>query len=411
MTTALVGATIIDGNGGPPMPDSTIVIENERISALGPSSQISVSEGTKVIDTKGKTIIPGLNDGHTHICGEAYPDPAYPLKDLPAYAPIRGVHAARTMLDMGFTACRAMADSFYSNVALKQAVDLGIVPGPRMLVSGMMVGIIGGGASGYLPPDRYKVDEAMFSGPHDARRAVRVQILNGADFIETMVGGRVGSNARTLPEDNEWTEAELEAAADETHNRGRRIGANCYSDETVEACVLAGFDIIEHGCMVTEKGIATMVDNGVFMVPTLCAYYAYLAPDAEQHYPNYRLARGRKVAGALRENFPKYIEMGLKVAGGSDGIGPGSGRRPGEGAKELELMVEFGMTPMQAIVANTKVGADVMGLLNEFGTLEPGKLADLILIDGDPLSDISLLQKREKIQLVMKGGELFRSDL
>ena len=179
MTTAFVGATIIDGNGGPPMPDSTIVIENERISALGPSSQMSVSEGTRVIDTKGKTIMPGLNDGHTHICGEAYPDSAYPLKDLPAYAPIRGVHAARTMLDMGFTACRGMADSFYSNVALKQAVDLGIVPGPRMLVSGMMVGIIGGGASGYISPDRYKINEAMFSGPNDARRAVRVQLLNG----------------------------------------------------------------------------------------------------------------------------------------------------------------------------------------------------------------------------------------
>ena len=154
-----------------------------------------------------------------------------------------------------------------------------------------------------------------------------------------------------------------------------------------------------------------MVERGVFMVPTLCAYYAYVAPDAEQRYPSWRLARGRKVAAALKEYFPKYVEMGLKVVGGSDGSGPGSGRRPGEGAKELELMVEHGMTPMQSIVANTKLGADVMGLLDQFGTLEAGKLADLIVVDGDPLTDIAILQKREKLQLVMKGGDVFRSDL
>ena len=411
MTIALVGATIIDGNGMRQIPDGTIVINGETIERLGPSAETATPDGAQVINAAGKTVMPGLNDGHIHICGEPYPDSAYPFKDLPAYAPIRGVYAARTLLDMGFTACRGMADAYYSNVALKQAIDLGLVPGPRMLVSGMMMGIVGGGASGWSPPDRYEQNHAMFAGADDGRRAVRVQLLNGADFIETMVGGRVGSNARTLPEDNEWTDAELEAVADEAHHRGVRVGANCYSDETVEACVRAGFDIIEHGCMVTERGIAAMVERGVFMVPTLCAYYAYLAPDAEQHYPNFRLARGRKVAGALRENFPKYVEMGLKVAGGSDGSGPGSGRRPGEGAKELELMVEYGMTPMQAIVANTKVGAEVMGLLDQFGTLEPGKLADLIVVDGDPLQDIAILQQRQKIQLVMKGGEIIRSDL
>ena len=393
------------------MPNATVLVDGERITAVGSSIEIQVPSGSQILDVAGRTLMPVMVDAHNHICGEPYPNPAYPFQELPAYAPIRGVAAARTLLEMGFTACRAMADEFYANVALKQAIDLGIVPGPRILAAGMMVGIIGGGGSGWIPPQRYAHSPAMISGADDVRRAVRVQLFNGADFVETMVGGRVGSNSRTLPEDNEWSDVELEAAADEAHRRGRRIGANCYSDETIEACTRNGIDIIEHGCLATERGAAAMVEHDVFMVPTLTAYYAYLAADAEIHYPNYRLDRGRRVASALTDNFAKYVEMGVKVVGGSDGSGPGSGRRPGEGAKELELMVEFGMTPMQAIVANTKMGADVMGLLTEFGTIEVGKLADLIVLDGDPLADVAILQRREKILLVMKGGEIFRADI
>ena len=203
----------------------------------------------------------------------------------------------------------------------------------------------------------------------------------------------------------------MQAAADEAHRRGRRIGVNCYDDETIIACVNAGFDIVEHGCLVTERGLEVMVKAGTFFVPTLCAYHAYIAPDAEQRYPAWRLARGRPVGEALRERFPTYITSGVKFVGGSDGSGPGTGRRPGEGALELQLCVDYGMTPMQAIVSNTKMGADCMGLLEQFGTLEVGKLADLIVVNGDPLADIKILQDRKEIQLVMKGGEVFRSDL
>jgi imidazolonepropionase-like amidohydrolase len=189
-----------------------------------------------------------------------------------------------------------------------------------------------------------------------------------------------------------------------------RIGGNCYSDTSVEMLLRSGFDAIEHGCLITERGIAALVQKQAFIVPTLSAYYAYVAPDAEKRYPAWRIAKGKLIDAALRKMFPKYIEAGVKVAGGSDGSGPGSGRRPGEGAKELELMVQYGMNPMQAIVASTRMGADVMGLLDQFGTVEPGKLADLIVVDGDPLKDIAILQQREKIEMVIKGGEIFRRD-
>ncbi len=198
---------------------------------------------------------------------------------------------------------------------------------------------------------------------------------------------------------------------DEAHRQGKLIGANCYSDDSIEMCVVASFDAIEHGCLVTPRGVEAMVKRGTWMVPTLGAYNAYLAPEAEQQYLAWRLAKGRLVAEVLRETFPKYLDMGLKVVGGSDGAGPGVGRRPGEGALELELMVDYGMTPMQAIVANTRLRAEVCGLLDQFGTLEEWESSNIIVVDGDLLADIKVLQKRERIQVVVKGGEVFRSDL
>ena len=411
MITALTGGTLIDGSGGEPLPNATIVIEDDRIVRVGTAAHAPAPPGANVINVAGKWVMPGMVDGHIHICGEPYPNPAYPFKELPAYAPIRGVAAARTLLDMGFTAARSMADLNFSGVALKQAIDLDVVPGPRLLAAGEMVIVEASASGGWIPPQARLPQARMFTGADDARRAVRWQILNGADFVETMIGGPVGTNGPIRLTDTEWTFEEMQAAADEAHRRGRRIGVNCYDDETIIACVNAGFDIVEHGCLVTERGLEVMVKAWTFFVPTLCAYHAYIAPDAERQYPAWRLARGRLVGETLRERFPTYITSGVKFVGGSDGSGPGTGRRPGEGALELQLCVDYGMTPMQAIVSNTKMGADCMGLLEQFGTLEVGKLADLIVVNGDPLADIKILQDRKEIQLVMKGGEVFRSDL
>lgn len=410
MTIALVGGMLIDGNGGSPVRDATVILDGERISAVGLSTQTPVPEGARIISVRGKTVMPGLVDGHNHICGEAESSASSPLRKLAAFGSIRGVAAARKLLEMGFTACRAMGSANYDNVALKVAIDQGLVPGPRMLTAAYCLRVAGN-IREWVPPELYMPHPGQFTGPWEARRAVRVQMLNGADFIEAQTAGAVGSNAPTPLDVSEWTMDEMAAAVDEAHRYGVGICANCYSDKSVEMLLGAGFDAIEHGCLITERGIAALAERGSFLVPTLCAYYAYVAPDGERRYPAWRVAKGRMIDGVLRKMFPKYIEAGVKVVGGSDGTGPGSGRRPGEGAKELELMVEYGMSAMQAIVANTKMGADVMGLLDQFGTLESGKLADLIVVDGDPLKDISILQKREKIQVVMKGGEIFRSDL
>ena len=267
MITALTGGTLIDGNGGEPLPNATIVIEDDRIVRVGTAADAPAPPGANVIDVAGKWVMPGMVDGHIHICGEPYPNPAHPFKELPAYAPIRGVAAARTLLDMGFTAARSMSDLNFSGVALKQAIDLDVVPGPRLVAAGEMVIVEASASGGWVPPQARLPQARMFTGADDARRAVRWQILNGADFVETMIGGPVGTNGPIRLTDTEWTVDEMQAAADEAHRRGRRIGVNCYDDETIIACVNAGFDIVEHGCLVTERGLEVMVKAGTFFVP------------------------------------------------------------------------------------------------------------------------------------------------
>ena len=412
MTIALTSGKLIDGNGGDPVPDTNIIIGGEAIVKVGPAAQTPVPQGAHVISVAGKTVMPGLIDGHIHIVGEFAPDPMDPLTRLPSYAPLRGAAAARKLLDAGFTSCRAMNDANYASIALKHAINHGLVPGPRMLAVGYNLKVVGN-VREWVPPDIYRhtLTPGNITGPWEARKAVRMNLLNGADFIELQIAGAVGSNSPTPLERTEWTQEELDAAADEAHRRGVIICADCYVDESVEMCARAGFDGIEHGCLITERGLEILVKHNMYICPTLCAYYAYVGPEGEKHYPPLRVLKGRRMRDAISKMWPKYVEMGVMVVGGSDGSGPGRGRRPGEGALELQLMVDYGMTPMQAIVANTKNGAYAMRMQDRLGTLETGKLADLIVVDGDPLGDIKILQDRKKIQLVMKGGEIIRSDL
>ena len=412
MTIALVGGTLIDGNGGNAVSDTTIIIESDTIRKIGRTAQTPVPPQAQIINVARKTVMPGLIDGHIHIVGEFAPDPMDPFTRLPSYAPLRGAAAARKLLDAGFTSCRAMNDANYASTALKHAIDHGLVPGPRMLAVGYNLKVVGN-VREWVPPDIYRhiLTPGNITGPWEARQAVRMNLLNGADFIELQIAGAVGSNSPTPLERTEWTQEELDAAADEAHHRGVMICADCYVDESVEMCAKAGFDGIEHGCLITERGLETLVKHNMYICPTHCAYYAYLGPEGEKSYPLWRVLRGRKVRDVISKMWPKYIETGVKVVGGSDGSGPGRGRRPGEGALELQIMVDYGTTPMQAIVAHTKNGAYAMRMEDRLGTLEVGKLADLIVVDGDPLADIKILQDRKKIQLVMKEGEVFRSDL
>ena len=405
MTIALTGGRLIDGNGGNPVPDTNIIIEGEKITQVGPAAKTPAPAGAQVINVAGKTVMPGLINCFINLVGEITPDPMDPFTRLPSYAPLRGVAIARNLLDAGVTSCRGMGGADYAGIALKHAIDHGLMPGPRIVVSGYTLEPVGYQRE-WVPPAQYINGPGRCTGPWEVRRAVRMNLLNGADFIGANVGGAVGSNIPLPLEVNDWTQEELDAAADEAHHRGVVMSAdNCYVDECVEMCAKAGFDGIIHGGMVSERGLEALVKHNMFIIPTLCVFNAYLGPEGEKRFPLWRVLKGRRVEEMQHKTFPQYVEMGVTVVGGS------VGRGPGEEALELQLMVDYGMTPMQAIVAHTKNGADAIRMLDRLGTLEAGKLADIIVVDGDPLADIKILQGRERIQMVMKGGEVFRSDL
>ena len=265
------------------------------------------------------------------------------------------------------------------------------------------------GGRGFRRPEVYVSESGMFTGVEGARRAVRTQIYNGADVIKLIASGRVGSNAYTLPSDTEMTREEMTAICDEAHRFGRKVAAHAYSSAAVTDCTIAGVDSIEHGAMIDEATIALMAEHGTALVPTMTAFHNYLQPGAEQRFPAYRLARGRPMAEIQRNNFAKYLEYGLTIATGSDGPRPGSS--PGTTGLEMQLMVESGMTPMQAIQAATRNASKVLGLTDKVGTIEEGMRADLIVVDGDPIADILILQDPERVQLVVKDGIIVRSDL
>ena len=403
------GGTLIDGTGGPVQRDTTVLVEGPRIRWIGPSKEAELPAQARVLDVTGKTIIPGMIDVHAHLCNETSFNPHGSVGDLIPFTAIRGVVAARAMLDSGFTTCRDLGALGYANVALKQAIDRGLVPGPRLLTCGEMVLGVGTAEDGYFRPEIKFPRTGVFSGPDEARRAVRTQVYHGADVIELIASGLVSSNAPNTPWDQEITREEMAAVVEEAHRFGKRVAAHAYTGQTVSDCVMAGVDGIEHGALIDEPTMALMAERGTFLTPTMMPFSKLFLPNAEELYEPFRVERGRRVAGPQQDKFPKYMEYGLKIAVGSDG--PNAGSPPGTSALELELLVKAGMAPMQAIQSATRVGAEVLGLADDLGTIEAGKLADLVVVDGDPLADIRVLQDRERIVAVVKEGEVVRSTL
>ncbi len=407
MPTVFTNARLIDATGSPAKDGMAIVVEGDRIGWIGPAQQAIIPAEARVFDVGGKTIIPGMIDAHIHICGEIVPNPIAALTDTIPFLSIRGTVNAKAILDSGFTTCRSLGALAYADVAVKLAIENGMVPGPRLLVSGEMVMTEGSGERGYMRPEVQIPESGVFVGVEGARRAVRTQVYHGADVIKLIASGRVGSNAFSMPWDTEMTREEMAAVVDEAHRWGKKVAAHAYSAQSVSDAATAGVDSIEHGALIDEPTLALMAERGTALVPTMTAFHNYLLPGAEERFPAYRLERGRPMAQIQRSNFQKYLEYGLKMATGSDGPRPGA--LPGTTALELELMVDAGMTPMQALEAATRAGAEVLGLADRVGTLEPGKLADLVVVDGDPLDDIRVLRDPARIRMVVKGGEVVRS--
>jgi imidazolonepropionase-like amidohydrolase len=398
----LTGVTLIDGTGRAPVPDAAVVIAGERIAAAGPRASTAWPGGATVIDLPGRTVLPGLIDAHDHLASHGYGlATRWGLDEPASTAHLRTARVLADTLAMGYTTVR---DAGGLDAGFKLAVEQGLIPGPRLVLGIQIISPTGGigdrtSPSGHdccgavdplLPP-------SVANGPDAVRDAVRTMVRAGADVIKTATTGGASSRPGHGPRDAAFSREEMTALVAESHALGRRVMCHALGGPGVRTAVLAGVDSIEHGTYLDEDPelMAAMAERGVFLVPTLTVYVYHRESPA---------AHVRARALALHEHHlatvRRALELGVPVAAGTDAGGHGHPKN----ALELGYLVEAGLTPMQAVRAATQWAAQCLGMDREVGTLEPGRLADLIVVDGNPLDDIKILLEPRRIEMVFKGG-------
>lgn len=410
----ILNAHLIDGTGRPAQPEAGIRIEGDRIAAVGSASELGpIGPADRVLDAAGRTLMPGLIESHFHFCfNDSASIPQADPRVPPYYVAICAARNAETALASGYTAVRSGGSMFNVDVAVKLAVERGLIRGPRIKPSGQEIT----GTAGVIDPnpswagDNRKGMTIVVDGPIEARRAARRLIRDGAEVIKAYPTGDPGSDridhTRVC-----MTEDEVRAIADEVHlHRGAMFAVHATSDEGVKMCVRAGVDSIEHGFMASDEAIDMMAQRDVFLVPAL----GYLQRSLEAtNKPGVTARSTERVKRSLEHGADvarKALRAGVRVAlGGDYGF---FWIRHGTYARELETFVDYvGWTPMQAIVAATKTGGQILGMESEVGTLEVGKFADLLLVDGNPLADIRVLQDKARLNLIVKGGEIVGGSL
>lgn len=408
------GGTLIDGTGRTPIKDSIVVVEGSRIKSVGKEEEIEVPRGERVetIDVNGKTILPGLIDTHVHIYmnGEALGVYELPLHQNTMFVAVKAVPYLKRTLEMGITTLRDGGCGYnWVGVALRDAINKGLIPGPRYLTSGYHLTVTGG--HGYfLPPwlgnirggDVTEQVAMHVDGPDEWKKAARLNIYHGTDNVK-MVTSRdlISPGDPTSPQ---ATYEEIKAAVEEAHKMGKKAIAHSSGHVAMMNAIKAGADSLVHGFYLDEEVADMMVKNNVFLEPTN-RYCKLLVDRGPGEQPEFVVENAIEAWKDREKNFKMYLRKGVKITFGSDAGGVAYIRH-GDNAHDLSLLVELGMTPMQAIVAATKTSAECLGLGDQVGTLEPGKIADIIIVDGDPLKDINVLHIEDKIKMVMKEGEI-----
>ncbi|WIG59687.1 MAG: aryldialkylphosphatase related protein [Ktedonobacterales bacterium] len=402
----ILGARLIDGTGADPVDDAALVIEGERITAAGRRRDVRVPAGATVIEADGKTLLPGLIDCHVHLRGQWGYDLLRGLMTPPSLSTLYAVPNARATLEAGITTVR---DAGGTPAAVKAAIDRGMFPGPRMLVAVSFLSQTGGHGDHMMPccidlGDNLPSDIPLgvVDGLDEMRKKAREILRAGADWIKLCTSGGVLSPADS-PESAQFTVDEIAVAVYEAAAQGKRCMAHAQSNRGIKNALEAGIASIEHGIYLDDEAIQMMLDRNVYLVPTLVAPADVidLAEARPGLLPAYAVEKSKQVMATHRESFRRAVAAGVKVAMGTDsGVGPHGGN-----ARELALMVEHGgMTPLQAITASTHTAAELLRLDDRLGALAPGMLADLLVVDGDPLADIHLLSDAARLALVMKGG-------
>jgi imidazolonepropionase-like amidohydrolase len=398
---AVRAARLIDGSGAPPIRDAVVLIEGDRIVAAG--AKLAIPGGVRVIELGGATLMPGLIDCHTHI---ASGDPSDYYESLFRKSHVDAAVAAhvfaRRTLEAGFTTVREVGAPELVDVALKRAIDAGLVMGPRMQVATITLGATGGHAdtSGFSPYLEFRGMTGVVDGEGALRKAVRERVKWGADWI------KVAATAGVLSEEEsvgapQYTQAELDALVDEAAMWGKRVAAHAHGAEGIKRAVRAGVASIEHGSLLDGEGIRLLKQRGVVLVADIYNDDYIVSEFARLGYPPKIIEKERSIGRLQRENFQKAVRAGVKIAFGSDaGVYP-----HGWNGKQFAHMVRWGLTPNEAITAATASAAELLGWQDRVGRVAPGLYADLIAVAGDPLADVTEL---ERVRWVMKGGEVVK---
>jgi imidazolonepropionase-like amidohydrolase len=397
---AIRAGILIDGLGGAPVRDAVILIENDTIKAAGP--KLSIPAGAEVIDLSKSTVLPGLIDCHTHITMQ--PSDYYEslFRRSPVDVAVLAHLYAKQTLEAGFTTVRDLGSAEFVDVALRNAINRGEVPGPRMQVATLAVGSTGGHAdlSGFSPYLKFTTFSGVADGVDEIRKAVRLQIKNGADIIKMI------ASAGVLTEEEsegapQYSQVEMNTAVEEAAMWGRKVAAHAHGAEAIKRAIRAGVLSIEHASLIDEEGLTLAKEHGAWLVMDIYNDDFVMSEYKRLGFPQKILDKEARIGRLQRENFRKAVQAKAKMAFGTDaGVYPN-----GWNAKQFAKMVEWGMTPMQAIQSATTRAAELLGWPNRVGSIAPEHFADLIAVTGDPLNDIKEL---ERVTFVMKGGVIYK---
>jgi imidazolonepropionase-like amidohydrolase len=397
--TLIRAGHLLDVHTGKLLDAQTIIVSGQKIVSIAPTSSTPAAAGDKVVDLGAMTVLPGLFDVHTHITMNTEFDPYKELTNTDAKEAINGVVNARATLLAGFTSIRNVGAGGFTDVDLRDAVESGQVIGPHMQVSGPALGITGGHCDeNLLPVNYHQVGEGVADGIAAVQQKVRNDIKYGADVIKVCATGGVLSKGDD-PQASQYTLEEMQAIAADAHRLGRKVAAHAHGKQGILWASKAGIDSIEHGSYIDDAAIAEMKKNGTYLVPTL-----YLEDWMLEfgHLPAFYEQKMKDVSAVAKKNIRHAYESGVKIALGTDAaVYP-----HGLNGHELEVYVrDLGMTPLAAIQSATVSAADLMGWSDRAGSLDAGKWADIIAVDGDPLKDIKLFQD---VKFVMKSGVVYK---
>ena len=395
--TVIRAGRMLDVRTGRMIQNPEIVIEGDRIVSVGAAS----GTNAQAINLPNLTLLPGLIDAHTHLTGDPY---HFGYQELGISTPreaLYGAKYARITLLAGFTTVRNVGAGGYSDVALRDAINDGDLPGPRMLVSGPALGITGGHCdSNMLPYSFHYQAEGVADGIAEVQKRVRETIKYGADLIKICATGGVLSKGDD-PKASQYSLEEMKAIVADAHRLGRKVAAHAHGGDGIRLASEAGVDSIEHGTYIDEQGIATLKKNGTYMVPTIYLNQWLMENMDKIGMPEFYRKKEEAVAKVSFDNMSRAMKEGVKIAFGTDAaVYP-----HGLNARQFAMYVKMGLTPIQAIQTATLNAADLLGWTDRIGSIEPGKFADIIGVSGDPTQDITTL---ERVQWVMKGGEVYK---